>query len=110
MNELDLFYDLRTLYEIPQKSREVFSYLNTRISPRKDLNQGKERILLLFPTKQISQREYKKGLGKTNMKRIDNRNLLSIYENRIYSYMDVNEVLNTGLVGYSFNQIRFIEG
>lgn len=110
MNNIDLFYDLRTLYEIPKKSKEVFFELNARISPRRDINNGIEKILLLCPTKQICERTYKKCLVKTNMQRIDERSLLNINENRIYSFMAVDDLLIDRIIGTSFNQIRFIEG
>lgn len=110
MKSIDLFYDLRTLNEIPEESKKIFFDLNSRILPRRDINNGITKILLLFPTKEILNRSYKKMLINTNMQRLDERSLLSVNENRIYDFLSVDDLLHHKLIGKIYNQIRFIEG
>ena len=110
MRSIDLFYDLRTLNEIPEESKKIFFDLNSRILPRRDINNGITKILLLFPTNEILNRSYKKMLINTNMQRLEERSLLSVNENRIYEFFSVDDLLHHKLVGKIYNQIRFIEG
>lgn len=87
---IELFYDLKKMYAIPENTFEIFFELKNSIGLSR---YDKDNILLVFPTKAIAEREFKKA--RLNAEIICNtKKQITISNHRSLTFLSIEEVRN----------------
>lgn len=104
MKELDLYYEVRDLFNTSSRAFDIFYQVKMRIKNKDHVLP--RNLLMIFPTRESLERTKKRALVEPNINRI-NKNTLCDAE-RTYTFVTIADVENNKLVGRNFADIRFL--
>lgn len=103
---IELFYDIRNLFNIPKDTFELYFNIKSRIFYNRETEFGRN-ILLVFPTRQIAERTKKQMVVKTNMYKNKN-NEITDGKTRYYVVSIEELKCDNFMTGRRFTNIRFL--
>ena len=103
---IELFYDLKKMYAIPDESFNIYFELKNSINLSRNCT---DNILLVFPTIAIAEREFKKA--RLNAEIICNtKKRLIISNHKNFTFLGIEEVRNRihYISSERYTEVRFL--
>ena len=104
--EINLFYDVKNLFNTSGEAFELYYIINSRLNKFRE----KERnILLVFPTREIKNRNMRHILARTQFKKINENIYVDLLNHTYYEFSSIIELKETKHIdGKRFTEIRFL--
>lgn len=109
MDKINFYYDMKALHNIPKEVKDKYFEIITKVRNSNYLPDGGQRVLLVLPTRETANKEFKKILVETNYTRINNNEVKCIVSNNQYCFVDLDTIIFTNFLhGKTFADIRFL--
>lgn len=105
MDEIDLYYQIRDLFNTSSRAFDIFYQTKGRICKNTD-NTFPINILILFPTRECLERTKRKFIAKTNVQRWNENTLYDLEKQ--YTFATIADIENNKINGQRFSSIRFL--